>query len=210
MGATKRAAELIFQSYASFCSTLSNTNSPCFSIVRFGNVLGSSGSVVPRFRSQIASGGPVTITHPDIVRYFMTITEAAQLVIQAQVLASTGDLFLLDMGDPVLIRDLAKQMITLSGSTLRTESNPSGDIEIVYTGLRPGEKLFEELLIDAQAEPSSHPLIFRAQESFIAPEILWPILQDLEEQVNHNNVSSCLQLLKQIVPEWTISSHLTI
>ena len=122
-----------------------------FSMVRFGNVLGSSGSVVPLFHRQIAAGGPITLTHPEIIRYFMTISEAASLVLQASVLARGGDLFLLDMGEPVRIKDLAEQMVRLSGLLLRDASHPDGDIEIVCTGLRPGEKLYEELLIDAES-----------------------------------------------------------
>ena len=141
-------------------------------MVRFGNVLGSSGSVVPLFRDQIKKGGPVTLTHPEIIRYFMTIPEAAQLVIQASVLAIGGDVFLLDMGDPVRILDLASQMINLSGLTVRDSLNPDGDIEILCTGLRPGEKLFEELLIDAAALPTSHSLIFRANEDSLPADVL--------------------------------------
>ena len=148
-------------------------------MVRFGNVIGSSGSVVPLFRRQIASGGPITLTHPEIIRYFMTIPEAAQLVLQASTLAKGGDLFLLDMGEPVRIKDLAKQMVRLSGLSLRDAHNPSGEIEIVCTGLRPGEKLYEELLIDAESQPTKHPLIFRAQERSLSPEILWPQLKAL-------------------------------
>jgi hypothetical protein len=138
-------------------------------MVRFGNVLGSSGSVVPLFRRQIAAGGPITLTHPEIIRYFMTIPEAAQLVLQAAVLAEGGDVFLLDMGDPVRIKDLAEQMVRLSGLSLRDAAHPDGDIEIVCTGLRPGEKLYEELLIDAESEATAHPLIYRARERAIPP-----------------------------------------
>ena len=142
-------------------------------MVRFGNVLNSSGSVVPLFREQIRNGGPITITHPEIIRYFMTIKEAAQLVIQAANLSEGGDLFLLDMGEPVLIKNLAKRMIKLSGLSLKSKhDNPDGDIEIIYTGLRPGEKLYEELLINAESIPTENPLIFRAKENFIEYELL--------------------------------------
>jgi len=153
MGASKRAAELVIQALAQ------ESGPTRFAMVRFGNVLGSSGSVVPLFHQQIAKGGPITLTHPEIIRYFMTITEAAQLVLQATVLARGGDLFLLDMGEPVRILDLAKQMVRLSGLSLRDAEHPQGDIEIVCTGLRPGEKLREELLIDAESETTVHPLI---------------------------------------------------
>ena len=158
MGASKRLAELVVQAHASECNTTR------FAMVRFGNVLGSSGSVVPLFRRQIANGGPVTLTHPEIIRYFMTIPEAASLVLQASVLAEGGDVLLLDMGEPVRIKDLAEQMIRLSGLSLCDSSNPDGEINIVYTGLRPGEKLYEELLIDAESLPTAHPLIYRATE----------------------------------------------
>ena len=151
-------------------------------MVRFGNVLGSSGSVVPLFRRQIAAGGPITLTHPEIIRYFMTIPEAAKLVLQASVLAQGGDVFLLEMGEPVRIKALAEQMVRLSGLSLRDESHPDGDIEIVCTGLRPGEKLYEELLIDAESQPTAHPLIYRAQESFLPPDQLWPKLRGLMQQ----------------------------
>ena len=156
MGASKRLAELVVQAHAA------EATSTRFSMVRFGNVLGSSGSVVPLFRRQIAAGGPITLTHPEIIRYFMTIPEAATLVLQSSVLAQGGDVFLLDMGEPVRIKALAEQMVRLSGLSLRDAAHPDGDIEIVCTGLRPGEKLYEELLIDAESQPTAHPLIYRA------------------------------------------------
>jgi FlaA1/EpsC-like NDP-sugar epimerase len=173
-----------------------------FAMVRFGNVLGSSGSVVPLFRRQIAAGGPITLTHPDIIRYFMTIPEAAQLLLQAATLAKGGDLFLLDMGEPVRIKDLAEQMIRLSGLTLQDARNPSGEIEIICTGLRPGEKLYEELLIDADSEATKHPLIFRAHESALSPDVLWPRLNDLEAAIASQDVEASLEVLAELVPEW--------
>ena len=194
MGASKRLAELVVQAQPQV-----NT---CFSMVRFGNVLGSSGSVVPLFRRQIADGGPITLTHPDIVRYFMTIPEAAQLVLQAAVLAEGGDVLLLDMGEPVLIKALAEQMVRLSGLSKKDASNPNGDIEIVCTGLRPGEKLFEELLIDAESLSTEHPLIFRAKERALRPEEIWPQLDALEAAINQQDSQAALRVLKLLVPEW--------
>ena len=196
MGASKRLAELVVQAHAAVgTKTL-------FSMVRFGNVLGSSGSVVPLFRRQIAAGGPITLTHPEIIRYFMTIPEAATLVLQASVLAEGGDVFLLDMGDPVRIKVLAEQMVRLSGLSLRNAANPGGDIEIVCTGLRPGEKLYEELLIDAESQITAHPLIYRAEERSIMPDQLWPQLDLLEKLIAAQDVNSVLQLLSDLVPEW--------
>ncbi|MBA2777342.1 polysaccharide biosynthesis protein [Billgrantia kenyensis] len=160
MGTTKRLAELICQAFARHQSATR------FCMVRFGNVLGSSGSVVPLFRGQIQAGGPITVTHPDITRFFMTIPEAAQLVIQAGAMARGGDVFVLDMGEPVRIAELARQMVRLSGLKVRDERNPDGDIAIAYSGLRPGEKLFEELLVGEDVAPTSHPRIMTAQEVF--------------------------------------------
>lgn len=162
MGASKRLAELILQSIAQ------RQQITRFVMVRFGNVLGSSGSVVPLFRKQIKAGGPVTVTHPDIIRYFMTIKEASQLVIQAGAMGKGGDVFVLDMGEPVKIVDLALRMIHLSGLSVRDTANPDGDIEIQYTGLRPGEKLYEELLIGDNVFATDHPRIFKAMEQFIS------------------------------------------
>ena len=158
MGASKRIAELILQAMN---TKQQNTR---FCMVRFGNVLGSSGSVVPHFKEQIASGGPITVTHPDITRYFMVTSEAVQLVIQAGALGSGGDVFVLDMGEPVKISDLAKEMILLSGLQLKDENNPDGDVEIHYTGLRSGEKLYEELLVKEECERTRHPRIMRSHE----------------------------------------------
>ena len=196
MGASKRLAELVVQAFAQ------QARQTCFSMVRFGNVLDSSGSVVPLFRRQIASGGPITLTHPEIVRYFMTIPEAAQLVLQAAGLANGGEVFLLDMGEPVRIRELAEQMIQLSGLQLKAEQNPSGDIEIICTGLRPGEKLYEELLIDADSQSTEHPLIFCARERSLSAEELLPLLDQLEILQKQQKVSQALELLHQLVPEW--------
>jgi FlaA1/EpsC-like NDP-sugar epimerase len=196
MGASKRVAELVLQAWA---QQDSNT---CFAMVRFGNVMGSSGSVVPLFRRQIGSGGPITMTHPELVRYFMTIPEAAQLVLQAAQLAEGGDMFLLDMGEPVRIQELATQMVRLSGLSLRDVQHPDGDIEIVYTGLRPGEKLYEELLIDAESQPTAHPLIYRARERSMSPEVLWPMLDALEDALTAQHLIDALDLLKELVPEW--------
>lgn len=205
MGASKRLAELVAQ--ASFLEQLQNCEDlfqprTRIAMVRFGNVLGSSGSVVPLFRRQIANGGPITLTHPKIIRYFMTIPEAAQLVLQAATLAKGGDLFLLDMGEPVLIKDLAEQMVRLSGLSLRDDQNPSGEIAITCTGLRPGEKLYEELLIDAESEPTQHPLIFRAQERSLPPEVLWPRLDALDVAIAAQDIDSALVMLGELVPEW--------
>ena len=167
MGASKRVAELLLQALAA------RGDGPMLSMVRFGNVLGSSGSVVPLFREQIRRGGPVTVTDPRIIRYFMTVPEAAQLVLQAGALAEGGDVFVLDMGRPVKIVDLARRMIALSGLTVRDEANPDGDIEIAVTGLRRGEKLYEELLLGDHTSPSGHPMILRAREQHLD----WPVLE---------------------------------
>jgi FlaA1/EpsC-like NDP-sugar epimerase len=163
MGASKRLSELILQAAAS------EGSGTVFTMVRFGNVLDSSGSVVKRFRQQIKEGGPVTVTHPDVIRYFMSIPEAAELVIQAGAMASGGEVFVLDMGEPVKIDDLARLMIRLVGLELRSEEHPEGDIAIVYTGLRPGEKLYEELLIGENTTGTEHPRILRSHEPFLAP-----------------------------------------
>jgi FlaA1/EpsC-like NDP-sugar epimerase len=175
MGATKRLAELICQGMAIREGKV-NTR---FSIVRFGNVLGSSGSVVPLFREQIRNGGPLTVTDPKMIRYFMTIPEASQLVIQAGAMAQGGDIFVLDMGVPVKIIDLAKRMVHLSGFEVKDDERPNGDIEIVFTGLRPGEKLYEELLIGDDVQPTSHPLIMRSQEEALP----WPKLDSYLSQL---------------------------
>ena len=168
-------------------------------MVRFGNVLGSSGSVVPLFREQIKHGGPITLTHPEINRYFMTIPEAAQLVIQAGAMGSGGDVFVLDMGEPVRIFDLASRIVELSGLTLRNEKNPQGDIEIKVIGLRPGEKLFEELLIGDNPKPTQHSRIWKAHENFVPWEQLQGQLHSLNLAVSVNDVPLIRSFLKQIV-----------
>jgi FlaA1/EpsC-like NDP-sugar epimerase len=174
MGATKRFAEMILQALQDKHESIQ------FCMVRFGNVLESSGSVVPLFRDQIRKGGPVTVTHRDIIRYFMTIPEAAQLVIQAGGMAKGGDVFVLEMGEPVKIQDLARRMISLTGCTVRDDANPDGDIEIEYTGLRPAEKLYEELLIGTDVSGTRHPRIMRAKEDYLNWEELQPLIAELE------------------------------
>ena len=196
MGASKRVSELLFQAYDAFYKDT------CFSMVRFGNVLNSSGSVIPLFRKQIKLREDLTITHPDVIRYFMTIKEAAQLVIQSSSLAEGGDVFLLDMGEPVQILDLAKQMIKLSGLTIKDENNINGDIKIVFTGLKAGEKLYEELLINNDAKPTKHPLIFKGEEQFIPYNEILPIMEKLEKSLENNDLLESLEILKNLVPEW--------
>jgi FlaA1/EpsC-like NDP-sugar epimerase len=178
MGASKRLAELILQAAAA------NGGPTVFTMVRFGNVLDSSGSVVKKFRRQIRAGGPVTVTHPDIIRYFMSIPEAAELVIQAGAMAKGGDVFVLDMGEPVRIDDLARLMVRLSGFEVRSPANPEGDIAIAYTGLRSGEKLYEELLIGANTKPTEHPRIWRSDEPFIPADDLERELEILRAALN--------------------------
>ena len=197
MGASKRLAEQVLQALAS------NLSSTRFSMVRFGNVLGSSGSVVPRFRQQIRDGGPVTLTHPEITRYFMTIPEAAQLVIQAGAMAKGGDVFVLDMGKPVKIMDLACRIIELSGLQVKNAQNPNGDIDIEITGLRPGEKLYEELLIGDNPRPTSHPRIMKAHEEHIAWVELEQKLRSLEMVLNLNDVAVIRLMMQQLVPGYT-------
>ena len=188
MGATKRMAELACQAMAA--DQLTTT----ISMVRFGNVLGSSGSVVPLFNKQIAAGGPITLTHPDVTRYFMTIPEAAQLVIQAGAMAHGGEVFVLDMGEPVKIIDLAKRMITLSGLKIKDQNNPNGDIEIVIAGLRPGEKLYEELIIDGDnIEKTQHPLIMKAKERFYSFDEITNVINEVQ---NQNNTTKNTQWLR--------------
>jgi len=194
MGATKRLAEMILQ--ALYAEKGSRTH---FSIVRFGNVLASSGSVIPRFRSQIRSGGPITITHPEVNRFFMTIPEAAQLVIQASALAEGGDVFVLDMGEPIKILDLAQRMIRLSGLTVKSLTNPEGDIAIEIIGLRPGEKLYEELLIGGNPECTSHPKIMKANEDFAMWAELRPELETMKTAIDRNDSVAAFLMLQRLV-----------
>ncbi|MFW8565916.1 polysaccharide biosynthesis protein [Orrella sp. 11846] len=205
MGASKRLAEMVLQAIAARWNDPESTR---FSMVRFGNVLGSSGSVVPKFRQQIQSGGPVTITHPEITRYFMTIPEAAQLVIQAGAMAEGGDVFVLDMGEPVRILDLAHRMIELSGFGVRDEDNPNAEIEIVTTGLRPGEKLYEELLIGDNPLPTSHSRIMRAQEDFLPWEVLAEKLTTLELAMSEHESPAIRTILGQLVSGYTPNAEI--
>jgi len=213
MGASKRLAEMLLQALAEnkntglFQDGLETANSTCFSMVRFGNVLGSSGSVVPLFREQIKNGGPITLTHPEITRYFMSITEATQLVLQAGAMATGGDVFVLDMGQPVKIFDLAHRMVELSGLTIKNEINPGGDIEITTTGLRPGEKLYEELLIGDNPQSTQHPGIMKANELFLAWEQLTERLKDLEAAMKLNNVHTIRAQLQQLIPGYQPSGE---
>lgn len=191
MGASKRMAELILQALAN----QTEVHGTCFSMVRFGNVLGSSGSVVPMFREQLAQGGPLTITHPEVTRYFMTIPEAAQLVLQAASMASGGEVFVLDMGEPVKIIDLARRLVDLAGLRVRDQQQPDGDIEFSFVGLRPGEKLYEELLIGDNPTPTQHPRIMKAHEDFIA----WPELMVHLQQLQHAARSEDLVLTRAVL-----------
>ena len=196
MGASKRLAELVLQAIHESHEKNHQTN---FCMVRFGNVLGSSGSVVPKFSEQIRAGGPVTVTHPEVTRYFMTIHEAANLVIQAGSLANGGDVFVLDMGDPVRIADLATRMIDIHGLSVRSEKNPEGAIEVKYTGLRPGEKLYEELLIEGDLEGTIHPKILRSAEAFLQWDEMQIVLQRLEAAFDRQDESTVLQILRETV-----------
>jgi FlaA1/EpsC-like NDP-sugar epimerase len=171
-------------------------------MVRFGNVLESSGSVVPLFREQIRQGGPVTVTHPLIIRYFMTIPEAAQLVIQAGAMAKGGDVFVLDMGEPVKIVDLAMRMIKLAGLSVRDNETPDGDIDIEFTGLRPAEKLYEELLIGENVSGTEHPRIMRAEEHFMPHEQLMPLLAEVHEAAQHLDRGRMREILEATVEEY--------
>jgi FlaA1/EpsC-like NDP-sugar epimerase len=194
MGASKRLAEMVLQGLAQ-----NSSGTTTFSMVRFGNVLGSSGSVVPLFRQQIRDGGPVTLTHADITRYFMTIPEAAQLVIQAGAMATGGDVFVLDMGPAVRIIDLARRMVELSGLVVRDAQNPDGDIELVITGLRPGEKLYEELLIGDNPSATNHPRIMKAHDDALPWDRLTERLKALERALAANNVDLLRRILAELV-----------
>ena len=193
MGATKRMAELVLQALAA------DSSQTCFTMVRFGNVLDSSGSVVPLFRRQLAAGGPLTVTHAEVTRYFMTIPEAAQLVLQAGAMAVGGDVFVLDMGEPVKIMDLARRMVQLSGLTVRDAACPNGDIEIEIIGLRPGEKLYEELLIGDNPEHTAHPRIMKAHEPFVPWAQLVEELKVLEAAAGRDDLPVIKSFLRQHV-----------
>ena len=207
MGSTKRLAELVLQALSREKApvlygngdSISTINKTRFTMVRFGNVLGSSGSVIPLFHKQIKSGGPVTVTHPKITRYFMTIPEAAQLVIQAGSMGVGGDVFVLDMGEPVKIAELANKMIHLSGMSVRSDSNPHGDVAIEFTGLRPGEKLYEELLIGENVTATDHPMIMSATEDYIPWDYLKENLEQLNAAVLADDYSRVRELLKESV-----------
>lgn len=200
MGVTKRLAEMVLQALT---ADISNSGSTIFSMVRFGNVLNSSGSVVPLFRKQIKEGGPITLTDAEVTRYFMTIPEAAQLVLQASAMAKGGDVFVLDMGQPVRIMDLARRMIELSGLRVRDLSQPDGDIEIRVTGLRAGEKLYEELLIGDNPESTAHPQILRAHEDFLEWGELEPALDGLRKDLDLLLINEMKMKLKKLVPSYT-------
>ncbi|MBK9573594.1 MAG: polysaccharide biosynthesis protein [Rhodoferax sp.] len=191
MGASKRMAELVLQALQERFGGAGT----CFSMVRFGNVLGSSGSVVPLFREQLTHGGPLTVTHPDVTRYFMTIPEAAQLVLQAAALARGGEVFVLDMGEPVKIMDLARRMVELSGLKVKDDRHPEGDIEIVITGLRAGEKLYEELLIGNNPSATTHPRIMKAHEEFMT----WPELSTVLEKIRLAAIDENVEAIKQVL-----------
>jgi FlaA1/EpsC-like NDP-sugar epimerase len=195
MGASKRMAELVLQAL----SASEDSHNTCFSMVRFGNVLGSSGSVVPLFREQLARGGPLTVTHPEVTRYFMTIPEAVQLVLQAAIMAKGGEVFVLEMGEPVKIIDLAHRLISLSGLQARDEQHPDGDIEIKFIGLRPGEKLFEELLIGDNPSGTEHPRIMMAHEDFLEWEELQQQLNLLLKAGNDEDVVAIKDVLLRCV-----------
>ena len=207
MGASKRLAEMVLQALAAESATdRLRTN---FSMVRFGNVLGSSGSVVPLFRQQIKEGGPVTLTHREITRYFMTISEASQLVIQAGAMGEGGDVFLLDMGEPVRIADLARKMVELSGLSVRDENSPEGDIELSVTGLRPGEKLYEELLIGDNPETTEHPRIMKAREDFLFwPELL-KRLNSLNAALDRNDMAAARAILAELVSGYSSTGEVS-
>ena len=202
MGASTRVCELLVQDAAARVAELGS--GPICSMVRFGNVLGSSGSVVPLFREQIANGGPVTVTHPEITRYFMTIPEAAQLVLQATGLAKGGEVFVLDMGESVKLVDLARQMVELSGCTVRDSKNSDGDIAITFTGLRPGEKLYEELLLSDNDQPTGHPLIRQANERSLEHAVLTDLLTQLNHCLETWDSRRSVDLLKELVREYNI------
>ncbi len=197
MGASKRFAELILQSIDA-----NEVNNPKtkMTMVRFGNVIGSSGSAIPLFQQQIKKGGPITVTHPDVLRYFMSIPEAAELVIQAGAMGTGGDVFILDMGEPVKILDLAKRLVGLSGLELKDKANPNGEIEIVFTGLRPGEKLYEELLIGNNVSKTKHKMVLRAEENYLTTAELDNFLELIKQEEKNNDVAALKKILKKAIP----------
>jgi len=197
MGTTKRVAELILQAFAV------SQNKTTFCMVRFGNVLGSSGSVIPLFKKQIIEGGPVTVTDKNIIRYFMTVTEAVELTIQAGAMGTGGDVFVLDMGKPVKIKELAEKLIRLSGLKVKDENHPEGDVEIKYSGLRPGEKLYEELLIGDNVSETENPLIMRAKEDMYSLDKLKKLLDELRISNDNFDYENTRNILKKIVPGFT-------
>lgn len=197
MGATKRLAEHVIQYLQS------EHDKTVFSIVRFGNVLGSSGSVVPLFKEQIARGGPVTLTHRDVTRYFMTIPEASSLVLLASASAEGGEVFVLDMGEPIKIHDLATRLIELSGFKVKDADNPDGDIEIAVTGLRSGEKLFEELLIEPGTLPTDNPQIFRAKEADLSKDNMLELIDCIEKAV----IKRDPVVIRQCIEKWVEGYH---
>jgi len=190
MGATKRLAELVVADLARSAQATASPPETVFCMVRFGNVLGSSGSVIPRFQEQITSGGPVTLTHPDVTRYFMTMQEATQLVLRAGAMAQGGEVFLLDMGEPVRVADLARRMIEAAGYTVRDIETPSGDIEIAITALRPGEKLIEQVSITQRQSPTRHPKIFVAEELGLSASEIQNALGQLRKAVSKGDVDA--------------------
>ena len=221
MGATKRFAEMVLQALTlSQSQTEHNSQdgaekdsagqySTCFSMVRFGNVLDSSGSVIPLFKEQIKEGGPITVTDAEILRYFMSIPEAVELVIQAGAMAKGGDVFVLDMGEPVRIVDLAKKMIRLSGLKVKDKFHPDGDIKIEFTGLRPGEKLYEELLIGDNISETDNPMIMRAEEEMLAWDDLKLIIDELERAIDSCDQDKLRQLLIKAVPGFKPQCEIT-
>ena len=200
MGASKRLAEMVLQALAE------QSAATCFSMVRFGNVLDSSGSVVPLFREQIANGGPVTVTHREVTRYFMTIPEAAQLVVQAGAMANGGEVFVLDMGEPVKILDLAVKMIEVAGLRPRNDANPDGDVEIVFSGLRPGEKLYEELLIGNDPAATTHPRVMMANEAFLPMDRLEQPLARLRQMLDKQDAEAVRAQLIELVADFAPAS----
>ena len=200
MGATKRFAEMILQSLSIKDDVRNKTR---ITMVRFGNVIGSSGSAIPLFQQQIKEGGPVTVTHPEVIRYFMSIPEAAELVIQAGAMGKGGDVFVLDMGEPIKIYDLAKRLISLSGMELKDKDNPEGDIEIIFTGLRPGEKLYEELLIGDKVSTTEHKRILRAEEDFLTSDELEQYLSLLKKAEKEGDVVALKEILREVVSGFT-------